>query len=681
MPLRIGGKFGLTQAVMAVLLLLLVAVVHRLSRDVHEEAQRVGRSEVPSALLAAALIDELDDLNANVLEYVHGESDERQDFEHNRAEFAGFYERLQSLAGADGGAVAEVGRLLAIYEHETRTRVFERFDPGLETWAAERVATLERDFAEPLEQLLDQRKARALGAGSAARTATGDAPNSALYVELIDEAGDLRRTLHEYLRGGLAGARTRFDRDSDAFERFAATLRAREPETLARVDALYSGLRDGGREVFERYDATSKGDALAAIDELEHGIFAEIETLLDGVAAASQADADAALLALGRMVDTNERVLWVALGLVLLLATGITVYAQHAIARPIQELHDLMAHLTRGDTDVAIAHTERGDEIGHLARAVQVFKDNTIALREKTADLEALPTKLGKYLSPQVYSSIFRGQKPVEVRAERKKLTIFFSDVVDFTETTNDLEPEDIAALLNRFLTEMSSIALEHGATIDKYVGDAILIFFGDPESRGVQEDARACVRMAVAMQRRMKQLQADWRDEGYERPLRVRMGINTGFCDVGNFGSAERMDYTIIGGEVNLAARLEGLAEPGGIVLSHETWALTKDLVKAEPGEAIHVKGIRREVVPYRVVERWDDLEAAGRVLRTSAAGLELRVDLEAFDPREGRRHADPRRAIRDLEGAIRVLEETARGGAGSRPDGREEGASGGDA
>jgi class 3 adenylate cyclase len=113
----------------------------------------------------------------------------------------------------------------------------------------------------------------------------------------------------------------------------------------------------------------------------------------------------------------------------------------------------------------------------------------------------------------------------------------------------------------------MSKIALEHGATIDKFVGDAMLLFFGDPQTRGVREDALQCVRMAVAMQRRMADLQAIWREKGYHKPFRMRAGINTGFCNVGNFGSDMRMDYTIIGAEVNLAARLEHASDPDGIM------------------------------------------------------------------------------------------------------------------
>jgi adenylate cyclase len=187
------------------------------------------------------------------------------------------------------------------------------------------------------------------------------------------------------------------------------------------------------------------------------------------------------------------------------------------------------------------------------------------ALDEKNAMLEGLSSKLSKYLSPQVYDSIFRGDRDVAIATERKKLTVFFSDIKDFTATTEGMEPEDLTDLLNLYLTEMSVIALKHGATIDKYIGDAMLMFFGDPETKGVKEDAQTCVRMAVEMQARMAELQEIWHDQGYEHPFKMRIGINTGYCNVGNFGSDVRMDYTIIGGEVNLAARLEGIAEPGG--------------------------------------------------------------------------------------------------------------------
>jgi adenylate cyclase len=253
---------------------------------------------------------------------------------------------------------------------------------------------------------------------------------------------------------------------------------------------------------------------------------------------------------------------------------------------------------------------------------------------EQKRELEVLSTKLSKYLSPQVYSSIFSGKRSVEIASNRKKLSVFFSsDIADFTATTDDLESEELTALLNRYLTEMSKIALEHGATIDKYVGDAILAFFGDPESKGIKEDARACVNMAVAMQRRMRELQHEWRDAGLEKPFALRIGISTGYCTVGNFGSEDRMDYTIIGSQVNLASRLQSYAEPGSILISHETYALVKDALLAEEQPAIQAKGFAKPVRNYRVVDHVDGLTDQNRVIREERDGLRLFVDLQKLD------------------------------------------------
>ncbi len=141
-------------------------------------------------------------------------------------------------------------------------------------------------------------------------------------------------------------------------------------------------------------------------------------------------------------------------------------------------------------------------------------------ISEKNKMLEGLSVKLSKYLSPQVFESIFSGKQEVRIASQRKKLTVFFSDIVGFTETTENLEAEELSNLLNHYLTEMSKIVLEHGGTIDKYVGDAIIAFFGDPETRGVKEDARNCVNMAIAMQRRMRELQSEWLGHGIEKPL-----------------------------------------------------------------------------------------------------------------------------------------------------------------
>ncbi len=247
--------------------------------------------------------------------------------------------------------------------------------------------------------------------------------------------------------------------------------------------------------------------------------------------------------------------------------------------------------------------------------------------------LASLSMKISRYLAPQIYKSIFSGQKDVTIHTERKKLTIFFSDIKDFTATTERLQPEQITRLLNEYFTEMSAIALRHGGTIDKFVGDAMLIFFGDPETKGEAEDAAACMRMALDMQRRIAELNAKWRNEGIENPFRVRMGVNTGFCNVGNFGSSDRMDYTIIGAEANLAARLQAIAEPGHIVISYETYALVRRMLVAHPLPPITMKGISRDVVPYVVEGLLDSSGAKVAIFSEHLTGLDFYLDPAMID------------------------------------------------
>lgn len=253
--------------------------------------------------------------------------------------------------------------------------------------------------------------------------------------------------------------------------------------------------------------------------------------------------------------------------------------------------------------------------------------------------LASLSMKISRYISPQIYKSIFSGQKDVIIHTERKKLTIFFSDIQNFTATTERLQPELITQLLNEYFTEMSAIALAHGGTIDKFIGDAMLIFFGDPETKGERLDAQACLRMAWEMQRRLVELNAKWRSEGIEQPFKTRIGINSGYCNVGNFGSVDRMDYTIIGAEANLAARLQTIAEPGRIVISYETFALVSDVVGAHPLPPITMKGISREVIPYAVDSLLDVSGDRGDVLVERMPGLDFYLDPSLIDAKEAAR------------------------------------------
>jgi adenylate cyclase len=292
-----------------------------------------------------------------------------------------------------------------------------------------------------------------------------------------------------------------------------------------------------------------------------------------------------------------------------------------------------------------------GIDITQLKLAQRALREANQRVTEQNRVLESLSDKLSKFLPPQLAASIFRGEQSVAIDSRRRKLTIFFSDIADFTAISDRLESEELTGLLNQYLTEMSRIGLEYGATIDKFVGDAIMMFFGDPDSRGAGNDAIACVEMAVAMQRRMAELKVEWRDRGIEHPFELRIGINTGYCTVGNFGSEDRMDYTIIGNAVNLASRLQSRAEVGGILMANETYSLVKKMVHTDEDETITVKGIHEPVRTFRVSGLYDELAARGRIIRHDGDGLSLLIDRDKLS------EAGRTEAIAALKAAVSQL------------------------
>jgi len=143
-----------------------------------------------------------------------------------------------------------------------------------------------------------------------------------------------------------------------------------------------------------------------------------------------------------------------------------------------------------------------------------------------------------------VAEKIFRGEFTAKLSHSRAKLTMFFSDIQDFTQFTDSSDPEDVAKLLNEYLGEMARIVRIWGGTIPQFTGDSIYAIFGAPDSKGERDDALACVKMAVEMQNRMKALRKKWWNQGIQFPFEIRCGIHTGMANVGNYGSDGFMEY-----------------------------------------------------------------------------------------------------------------------------------------
>ena len=251
-------------------------------------------------------------------------------------------------------------------------------------------------------------------------------------------------------------------------------------------------------------------------------------------------------------------------------------------------------------------------------------------IEEKSRQLESLATRLAKYLSPQIYQSIFENENEGEQTHARKNLTIFLSDIVKFTDLADTLEPERLAAVINTYLSEMSAIAVECGGTIDKFIGDAVLIFFGDPETEGEQEDALKCAEMAIRMMKRVGELNKHWKKLGVVDGLKVRMGITTGFCTVGNFGSDLRLDYTVLGSPVNLAARLQTMAEHNTIFIDEYTKDLINSHVNSKYIDDITPKGFARPIPVYRLK---DFKSAEHRERRKNLTHVGERVEVSFID------------------------------------------------
>ena len=220
---------------------------------------------------------------------------------------------------------------------------------------------------------------------------------------------------------------------------------------------------------------------------------------------------------------------------------------------------------------------------------------------EANKSLKVHVNSLSKYLSPKLSKSIIANNN-THVDATDKPLTLFFSDMQGFSRLSEQLEPEKLSWVVNTFLSEMTDIALSFDGTLDKMIGDSIMIFFGDPSSFGKKNDAVACVSMAIAMREAMKSLTAKWQKAGINNPPKIRMGINTGSCRVGNFGTQRMLNYTVVGTTVNLASYLESIAQPNEILISEATYNLVRNQIHCTQKKLMNHRWLSRELRAYSV-------------------------------------------------------------------------------
>jgi class 3 adenylate cyclase len=287
---------------------------------------------------------------------------------------------------------------------------------------------------------------------------------------------------------------------------------------------------------------------------------------------------------------------------------------------------ELLQRLEGCDEEVFHGYTRLINGYRRLLRQIQTL---TKLSDNQQHRLNTLLERTGKYVSPQVFRKITQGREMVQLnKTQRKRLTVFESDIKSFTPTTAHMEPEALSSFLNCYLEEMTGIIMKWNGTLDKYMGDAILVFFGDPEATSDQDHALRCVKMALEMRSRMSELQQQWYGMGFQEPLHIRMGVATGFCTVGNFGSSQRMDYTIIGNTVNLAQRLQASAETDCILISHDTWGLVREEVECDPPVSLTLKGFSHAILAHKVLRLRTHAPDAPVEISDADRNLLIRVD-----------------------------------------------------
>jgi class 3 adenylate cyclase len=259
--------------------------------------------------------------------------------------------------------------------------------------------------------------------------------------------------------------------------------------------------------------------------------------------------------------------------------------------RPIRALVRGVKAIGEGNFDQHI-DLHRKDELGILTSA---FNDMATSLREK----KFIQSNFERYVSKPLSQQILKHRDELKLGGEEKEVTILFSDIRRFTALAEQLPPALVVELLNDYFTRVIAVVMQNEGMVDKLMGDSVMALFGAPISLG--NDSLRAVRCAIEMQQAVEVFNRE-RSARNLPPVEMGIGINTGAVIAGNIGSAERMEYTVIGDSVNIAARLQGLARPGEILISQATYLQVRDRVKATAMETMTLKGKTLTVAVYRL-------------------------------------------------------------------------------
>ncbi|MFZ5841817.1 MAG: two-component regulator propeller domain-containing protein [Pseudomonadota bacterium] len=271
---------------------------------------------------------------------------------------------------------------------------------------------------------------------------------------------------------------------------------------------------------------------------------------------------------------------------------------------------DVATGLAAGANDYIGKPVERSELVARVKNLLALHEINAARReREQARVVQETVNRLARYFPPPLVQKLLADPDAKQLQAERRRLTVLFADLVEFTALTDRFEPEIITELLNQFLGGMGALVEKFGGTLNELLGDGLVVLFGAPELMDKEVQAERAVALAVAMQREMLRLQKSWLDAGIDHNINLRIGIHQDFATVGNFGSGQVLAYRAVGSGVNLAARLQQHCTPGRLLVSYPVYALTRERYPFEPLQEIVVKGFGHghrvcELQPEKVTE-----------------------------------------------------------------------------
>jgi len=279
---------------------------------------------------------------------------------------------------------------------------------------------------------------------------------------------------------------------------------------------------------------------------------------------------------------------------VFLLLLGITgsFYLARKITSPLEGLTAAMQKVATGDLSQEVPVRSQ-DEVGLLTR---VFNEMTHGLRER----ERIKLTFARYVSRQVVEKILQAPETVVLTGERRRASILFADIRGFTALSARKAPEELLNLLNEYFSHLIDVIFAYGGTLDKFIGDAVMAVFNAPVELDHAE-LRAVV-AGLEMQKVVGELNLR-RRQAQQEEVQIGIGINTGSVIAGNVGSQKRLEYTVIGSEVNLAERIEAHTEPGQVLISEKTYQAVADYIEAQPLPPVRLYGFAQPVRLYRVL------------------------------------------------------------------------------